>query len=60
MTGSVGPRGLTLLLVVGAVGLALAVIGWVQRGSAKPADGSGPVAVHVTAAGQRLAAGPGL
>jgi hypothetical protein len=53
MTGSVGPRGLTLLLVVGAIGLALAVIGWAQRGAARPADGSGPVAVHVIAAGPR-------
>jgi hypothetical protein len=53
MTGSVGPRGLTLLLVIGAVGLALAVIGWAQRGAVKPADGAGPVAVHVAAASPR-------
>lgn len=60
MAGSLGPRGLTLLLVVGAVGLALAVIGWTQRGTGRPADGSGTVAVHVTAADQEPAAGPGL
>jgi hypothetical protein len=53
MTGSVGPRGLTLLLVVAAIGLALAVIGWAQRGAGRPADGSGPVAVYVLTAGLR-------
>jgi hypothetical protein len=53
MTGSVGPRGLTLLLVIGAVGLALAVIGWAQRGTGRPADGSGQVAVHVVTAALR-------
>jgi hypothetical protein len=51
MTGPVGARGLTVLLVVGLVGLALAVIGWSQRGTGRPADGSGLIAVHVVAAG---------
>jgi hypothetical protein len=39
MTGSVGPRGLTLLLVAGAVALALAIIGWAQRGTARTGTG---------------------
>jgi hypothetical protein len=31
MTGSVGPRGLSLLIFVALVALALAFVGWFQR-----------------------------
>jgi hypothetical protein len=31
MTGSVGPRGLSVLIFFALVGLALAVVGWTQR-----------------------------
>jgi hypothetical protein len=51
MTGSVGPRGLTVLVFVGLVALALAVIGWAQRGTGRPADGAALVVVHVVAPG---------
>ena len=34
MTGSVGPRGLSVLILVGLVALALALIGWFQRDGA--------------------------
>jgi hypothetical protein len=33
MTGQVGPRGLTVLVIVGLVGLYLALLGWTQRDS---------------------------
>jgi hypothetical protein len=31
MTGPVGPRGLSVLIFIGLVALALAVVGWFQR-----------------------------
>jgi hypothetical protein len=34
MTGPVGPRGLSVLIFVGLVALALALVGWFQRGGA--------------------------
>jgi len=54
MTSPVGPRGLTVLAIVGIIGLVLAVFGWLQRGTGLPAsgaDGSGVIAVHVTSPG---------
>jgi hypothetical protein len=33
MTGPVGPRGLTVLVIVGIAGILLALIGWSQRGT---------------------------
>jgi len=33
MTGAIGPRGLTVLVIVGIAGLLLAFIGWSQRGT---------------------------
>jgi hypothetical protein len=33
MTGPVGPRGLTVLVIVGIAGILLAFIGWSQRGT---------------------------
>jgi hypothetical protein len=33
LTSPVGPRGLTVLVIVGLVGVALAIIGWSQRGT---------------------------
>jgi hypothetical protein len=33
LTGSVGPRGLTVLVIVGIAGILLALIGWSQRGT---------------------------
>jgi hypothetical protein len=34
MTGSVGPRGLSILIFAGLIALALALVGWFQRGGA--------------------------
>ena len=34
MTRSVGPRGLSILIFVGLVALALALVGWYQRNGA--------------------------
>jgi hypothetical protein len=34
MTGQVGPRGLSVLIFVGILALALAVVGWFQRDGA--------------------------
>jgi hypothetical protein len=31
MTGQVGPRGLSVLIFVGLIALALALVGWFQR-----------------------------
>jgi hypothetical protein len=39
LTGPVGPRGLTILVIVGIAGLLLAFLGWSQRGA-------GPAASH--------------
>jgi hypothetical protein len=33
LTGPVGPRGLTVLVIVGIAGILLAFIGWSQRGT---------------------------
>jgi hypothetical protein len=33
MTGPVGPRGLTVLVIVGIAAILLAFIGWSQRGT---------------------------
>lgn len=33
MTGPVGPRGLTVLAIVGISGILLAILGWSQRGT---------------------------
>jgi len=51
MTRPVGPRGLTVLVIVGIIGLALAVVGWTQRDTGRPAGGSGLVTVYVIGAG---------
>jgi hypothetical protein len=51
MTGSVGPRGLTVLLLVGAIGLALAILGWTHSGLQPVNEQSGPIAVHVVGTG---------
>jgi hypothetical protein len=34
MTGRVGPRGLSVLILGGLIALALALVGWFQRGGA--------------------------
>ncbi len=44
MTGLVGPRGLTVLVIVGIAGILLAFIGWSQRGTG-PARTAGIAAV---------------
>jgi hypothetical protein len=51
MTSSVGPRGLTVLLLVGIIGLALAILGWTHRGTAPVDQQSGPITVYVVGAG---------
>ena len=51
MTGLVGPRGLAVLVLVGVVGFALAVLGWTHRGTQPVDQGSGPVAVYVVGTG---------
>jgi hypothetical protein len=51
MTGPVGPRGLTVLAIVGLIGLALAVVGWTHRGTGPLNPGSGPISVYVVGAG---------
>jgi hypothetical protein len=33
MTGPIGPRGLTVLVIIGIAGILLAFIGWSQRGT---------------------------
>ncbi|HYB49096.1 MAG TPA: hypothetical protein VED20_17355, partial [Streptosporangiaceae bacterium] len=33
MSGPVGPRGLTVLVFAGMIGLCLAAVGWTQRGT---------------------------
>ena len=51
MTGAVGPRGLTVLVIVGIAGILLAIIGWSQRGTG-PARTAGIAivsSVHVAA-----------
>ncbi len=51
MTGSVGPRGLTVLLLVGIIGLALAILGWTHSGTEPVDEQSGPIAVYVVGTG---------
>jgi hypothetical protein len=46
MSSPVGPRGLTVLLIVGIAGLLLAFLGWSQRGTAAVTPHSGPVAAY--------------
>jgi hypothetical protein len=36
LSGQVGPRGLTILLMVAAAGILLAIVGWTQRGTGQP------------------------
>ena len=49
MTGPVGPRGLTVLVIVGIAGILLALIGWSQRGTGPAGTAGIPVtsSVHV-------------
>jgi hypothetical protein len=55
LTGPVGPRGLTVLVIVGIAGILLALIGWSQRGSG-PAGAIGiAVATSVHVASGELA-----
>jgi hypothetical protein len=51
MTGPVGPRGLTVLLIVGIIGLALAIVGWADRGAGAVFKGSDRIAVYVVGTG---------
>ena len=51
MTGSVGPRGLTVLLLVGIIGLALAILGWTHSGTTPVDQQSGRIAVYVVGTG---------
>ena len=51
MTGSVGPRGLTVLLLAGIIGLALAILGWTHTGTAPVDEQSGPIAMYVVGTG---------
>lgn len=41
MKGPVGPRGLTVLILAGLAGIALAIVGWSQRGTGLVASGVG-------------------
>ncbi len=51
MTGSVGPRGLTVLLLVGIIGLALAILGWTHSGTEPVDEQSGPIAIYIVGTG---------
>ena len=51
MTRSVGPRGLTVLLPVGIIGLALAILGWTHSGTEPVDQESGRIAVYVAGTG---------
>jgi hypothetical protein len=51
MIGSVGPRGLTVLLLVGIIGLALAILGWTHSGTEAVDQESGRIAVYVVGTG---------
>ncbi|MGB6581103.1 MAG: hypothetical protein WBF34_24645 [Streptosporangiaceae bacterium] len=51
MTRSVGPRGLTVLVLVGFIGLALAILGWTHSGTAPVDQQSGRIAVYVVGTG---------
>jgi hypothetical protein len=60
MTGQVGPRGFGVLLLAGLIGLALAVVGWSQRGTGlvAPSVGLGASAPARTAPAQTAPAPP--
>lgn len=51
MIGQVGPRGLTVLVIVGVAGLLLAFLGWSQRGAGVPPRGPAQPAAYVATAG---------
>jgi hypothetical protein len=55
MTRSIGPRGLSVLIFIGLVALALAVVGWYQRGNGEvqplPNYSSAGIAVYVETLG---------
>jgi hypothetical protein len=54
MASPVGPRGLTVLVIVGVAGLLLAILGWMQRGTAGARTGaphSAGIAVYLTSGG---------
>ena len=40
MASPVGPRGLTILVIVGVAGLLLAILGWTQRGTVDTGTGA--------------------
>jgi hypothetical protein len=60
MTGQVGPRGFGVLLLAGLIGLALAIVGWSQRGTGlvAPSVGLGASAPARTAPAQTAPAPP--
>jgi hypothetical protein len=47
LTRPIGPRGFTVLVIVGIAGLLLAVLGWTQRGTAAVAPRSAGIAVYL-------------
>ncbi len=49
MTGQIGPIGVAILVLVGAAGVFLALLGWSQRGTGLPARNVGglPAVVYV-------------
>jgi hypothetical protein len=49
MTGQIGPRGVAILVLVGAAGVFLALLGWAQRGTGLPPPhlGGRPAGVYV-------------
>ena len=51
MTRQIGPRGFTVLVIVGIAGLLLAVLGWTQRGTAPVAPRSAGIAAYQAVAG---------
>jgi hypothetical protein len=53
LTGPVGPRGLTVLVIVGIIGVYLAVLGWTQHDSGNygMAPYSAGIAVHLIGGG---------
>ncbi len=51
MIGSVGPRGLTVLLLAAVIGLALAILGWTHSGTQPIDEQSGRIAVYVVGTG---------
>ncbi len=51
MTGPVGPRGLTVLVIVAIAGLLLAVLGWHQRGTGLVPPRSGQAEVRLVYGG---------